>query len=312
MGFSNSCPLGLGGFTHGGRGWRLRLNPTLSTHNNDISNNVLEFLGMAITLWLSLIKCKERGLINELLLILGDNTITIHWIIRSSLPKKPVYRPTILFIARKVATLVLEPHNFIVPQHLPGVMNSIVDWLSFEDEERTKHGTGKPVLNQIAYDYPPNDVVSNRILSSFFQLFPAGFKISHLSKKVISFACWAVQIFELSLMRKQREERNHMTGSGGDGATSAKILLEEKISCLREYPEIKPTSSYGPSLKCTESQASVPQAVLLENLRLRWSVALSWKPPVLWSRRCGTITGGLPSTTWKVPANLDPAQTSKT
>ena len=50
MGFSDLCPLGLGEFTHGGQGWRLKLNPALAAHGNDISNNVLEFLGMAITL----------------------------------------------------------------------------------------------------------------------------------------------------------------------------------------------------------------------------------------------------------------------
>ena len=63
-GFSNSYPLGLKEFTHGGRGWRLKLNPALAAHENDIFNNVLEFLGMVITLWLSLIECKEMGLVN--------------------------------------------------------------------------------------------------------------------------------------------------------------------------------------------------------------------------------------------------------
>ena len=77
MGFSDSCLLGLGGFTHGGRGWRLKLNPALVAHGKNILNNVLEFLGMTIMLWLSLIECEELGLVNELLLILGDNTSAI-------------------------------------------------------------------------------------------------------------------------------------------------------------------------------------------------------------------------------------------
>ena len=72
MGFSDLCPLGLGGLTHGGRGWRLVLNPSLVAHGNDVANNVLRFRGMAITLWLSLIEFKEMGLVHEMLLILGD------------------------------------------------------------------------------------------------------------------------------------------------------------------------------------------------------------------------------------------------
>ena len=192
MGFSDSCPLGLGGFTHGGRGWRIKLNSALAAHSNNISHNVLEFLGMAISLWLSLIKCKEMGLLNELRLIFGDNTSAIHWIIRSFLPKTSVDQSTVLFITRKVATLVSESRNFIMPHYLPGIMNSIVNWLSFEGTEFMKQGTGRPIQNLIAYDYPPNDVVSNLFFSFFPQLVPAGFQISYLPKEVISFACQAV------------------------------------------------------------------------------------------------------------------------
>ena len=72
-----------------------------------------------------------------------------------------------------------------------------------------KHGTGRPVINPITYDYPPNDIVSNRFSSSFPQLVLVGFKISHLPKKIILFACQAIQIFELSLKQKQRGELKH-------------------------------------------------------------------------------------------------------
>ena len=39
MGFSDSCPLGLGGFTHDGRGWQMKLNPALVVHGKDTLNN---------------------------------------------------------------------------------------------------------------------------------------------------------------------------------------------------------------------------------------------------------------------------------
>lgn len=127
-----------------------------------------------------------------------------------------------------------------------------------------KYRMKRPVINSIAYDYPPNNVVSSIILSSFLQLVPTGFKISHLPKEVILFACQAIQIFELFLMQKQRGELNHMTESKGGGATSPRSLSKEKGPCLMEYRRIKPTSSYEPSLKCTDSQTSVPQAVSLK------------------------------------------------
>ena len=282
MGFSDSCPFGFAGFTHGGRGWQLKLNPALVAHGKDVSNNVLEFLGMAITLWLSLLDCEELGLVNELLLILGDNTSVISWIIRSSLPKSSVYRPAVLFVTQKMSSIVSKSQNFIVPRHLPGRLNSIADWLSFEGEERLKHGSGKSVVNPIAYDYPPNNVVSRRVLSSFSHLVPAGFRILHLPKEVISFSCQAMQILKFSSMRKQRQEMKPMTGSGDGGATSAKTLLAEKIPCLTKYREKNPTCFYGPSLRCIKNQTLMSQDTLLENLKSQWSEVLSQRPHALW------------------------------
>ena len=128
---------------------------------------LLEFLGMAITLWLSLIECRELGLVNELILVLGDNTSAVHWIIRSSLPKTSVYRPTVLFIARKIATLLAESKNFIMPQHLPGILNSIADWLSFEGEERRQHGMGRQFKIQLRMTaHPTTSLLTESFLPS--------------------------------------------------------------------------------------------------------------------------------------------------
>ena len=173
IGFSDSCPLGLGGLTHGGRGWRLKVNPELAPYGEDISNNLLEFLGMAITLWLSLIECQELKLIDEMILILGDNTCAISWIFKSGLSTTPIYRNAVLFIARKIADLVIDSKNFVDSQHLPGVLNLISDWLSFEGASRIKNGKAK--RNPIAHDCPSNEVATHRILFSFPQLVPAGF-----------------------------------------------------------------------------------------------------------------------------------------
>ena len=72
-GFSDSCPYGLGGFTHSGTAWRLKINSTSPIYGVDAANNALEFLGMAITLLLSLRECKQQGLSDEVILCLGDN-----------------------------------------------------------------------------------------------------------------------------------------------------------------------------------------------------------------------------------------------
>ena len=239
---------------------------------------------MAITLWLSLLECEKLGLVNELLLILGDTTSAISWINRSSLPKSSVYRPAVLFIAQKMASIVSKSQNFIVPRHLPGRLNSIVDWLFFEGEVRLMHGSGKPLVNPIANDCPPDDVFSHRVLSSFSQLVPTSFRILYLPKEVISFSYQAIQILELSLMQKQRQEMKPMTETRDGGAASARTLSTEKIPCLTEYREKNPTCFYGPSLRCIKNQTLISQDKLLENVRSRWLEVLSQRPLALWSR----------------------------
>ena len=69
-------------------------------------------------------------------------------------------------------------------------------------------------MNPIAYDYPSNDVLPHKVFSSISQLVPAGFRNLHLPKDVISFACQAVQILELSLMQTLRRETKPMPWFG--------------------------------------------------------------------------------------------------
>ena len=136
-GFSDSCPYSLGGFTHSGRAWRLKISRSSPIYGIDSANIALEFLGMAITLLLSLMECKQKGFIDKVILILGDNTSAVSWILRSSLPTKSIYFLTINFIARKIAKEVSESKNFIVSRHLEGKRNVISDYLSFEGKDRT-------------------------------------------------------------------------------------------------------------------------------------------------------------------------------
>ena len=264
MGFSDSCPFGLGGFTHGGRGWRLKVSPHLSAYGKDISNNLFEFLGMAITIWLSLIECREQNLIDELILILGDNTCAISWIFKSGLNTKSMYRDAVLFIARKIAELVIESKNFIDSQHLPGVLNLISDWLSFEGSERIENGHAK--INPIASDCPDNDVITHRILRSFPQLVPHDFKVCPLPDEILSFARHAIQIFESSLTQRQKLDPKPMTESGGGGEPIARNTWTDQIPALSEYQQKTPNLRVVHSLNYTEDQISQSQELQLDSV----------------------------------------------
>ena len=130
-------------------------------------------------------------------------------------------------------------------RHLEGKRNVISDYLSFEGEERKfqkrKWINGKLKIferfsvNPVAYDFPPNDVVTHRIVSQFPQLVPKGFKICQLPHDVLSFAQEAVQMLELSFIREQKEQAKKLTDTGDDGKVSAIITWAELTPALKEY-----------------------------------------------------------------------------
>jgi hypothetical protein len=230
----------------------------------------------------------------------------VYWIRRASLPTRSIYFSAINFIARKIAEIVSSSKNFLVSQHVCGKRNVISDYLSFEGSDRCFDkkcfSDGEAVfvkkvsVNPVAHDKPPNDVLTKRILSSFPQLVPPGFKISHLPEDIFSFAQQAVGLLESSLIRAQKEEAKAMNVTGDDGAVSASIMSTMRTPALMEYHQTKPDSTYGHSLRYTESLDLVNQEKLLESIGQRWQEKLSGKPSGRWQRRTSTILGKAPFT----------------
>ena len=97
---SDSCPFGLGGFTSNGSAWRLKVRASSLIYGECVSKDVLEFPAMVITLWLTLLECKEQRLKYELILALGGNTSAIGWLTRTGdLPPSLIYFDAANFIA---------------------------------------------------------------------------------------------------------------------------------------------------------------------------------------------------------------------
>ena len=74
LGFSDSCPFGLGGFSHTGRAWRLLIPSDCAFYGESEINNFLEFLAMVVTIWLIILECAAKGSSEDCILALGDNT----------------------------------------------------------------------------------------------------------------------------------------------------------------------------------------------------------------------------------------------
>jgi hypothetical protein len=126
---SDSCPYGMGGFTWRGTAWRLRIPEGSAMYGNHTVNNALEFLAMAVTIWLMILEADGPL---ECFLGLGDSMSAIGWLFRSSsLRGNSIYTQAVALIARKLTTLLIEWHHALFAQHLQGALNVVADQLSF-------------------------------------------------------------------------------------------------------------------------------------------------------------------------------------
>jgi hypothetical protein len=106
--WSDSCPFGIGGFRlHSGAAWRIRTPTGSILHGSSRINNLLEFIGMAIDIWLECLDAPAKS--HSCILALGNNTSGLGWLHNlSQLNTKLAAHAAHLRVAWKIAQLVLE------------------------------------------------------------------------------------------------------------------------------------------------------------------------------------------------------------
>ena len=296
VGWSDSCPSGLGGFTQGGRAWRVHVPEGTSFRGEDRANNILEFLGMVVTILLLIDESQEEE--SPCLLALGDNTSAIGWLFKSGKldPISAYYLPA-KFIARHLARKVIEGKVQIASQHLAGRYNDVADLLSFEGEDRGK-------TNSLTLDCPPNDILTSRILSNYSQLVPKGFRISNLPPEISAFTCQAMLTIELSWIRDRKKGIGRQNGSGTGGQSSlekAEAITPYSI----EFPETSGSSFSNASLSESEKGDSTRAGDMWDSVRSRWLLQLCRVPQATWLRRFGSVTGTAPCTSQDDPTGQE-------
>ena len=151
--WSDACPYGLGGYSLSGRAWRLRIPKTSPIFGHKGINNLLEFLGMAVNIWLA---CLESEGGENCILAIGDNTSAIGWLHNSSrLDTLWDAQKAHLQVARKIASLLIDFRCCLASQHLKGELNVVADLLSFVGDN--SRGKSHP----IADDTTSNDELTN-------------------------------------------------------------------------------------------------------------------------------------------------------
>ena len=144
---------------------------------------------------------------------------------------------------------LMQSNNFICTQHILEIYNFVTNLLSFQGTVRVKGKVGQisDKINPLTEDCTPNDILTDRIISTCPQLVPTAFQICPLESKTL---CWALQAGHLLaslLTHKQNKITKGLTESGGDGPNSVKNAAEEHCHCFKEYAQTDASFSSKPS-----------------------------------------------------------------
>ena len=290
--WSDACPYGIGGYNLAGRAWRIRIPQSSLLAGHKGINNLLEFVGMAINIWLS---CLEDGGEQSCILAIGDNTSALGWLHKTSRldPTWPA-NAAHLQVARKIASLLMEFQCCLASQHIKGDLNCVADLLSFSGKDR---GKGHP----LAFDDPANDELTARFLTTLPSQVPASFVISQLPGDILSWTVQVLLLAESSLTGGRRAATKSSTGPGGGGSAIADTSGTTVTPTSLCYPSTSKSSSSGLSWTSTALPSGTPMADLQALVRNQWSRVLCAKPQATWLRRFGGISGEAPCTSRDLP-----------
>ena len=295
--WSDSCPFGLGGLHLSGRAWRFPIPPESPLFGEDTANNFLEFLAMVANIWLLILYLDAAQAIEECILALGDSTSAIGWLFKSGkLPTNSLYFEAVQFVARRLATLILESSHCLASQHLQGEFNVVPDLLSFAGCQR-----GDP--HPLASDFPSDDVLTQRFHTYAPQLIPPAFAISPLPSEISSFVLQALQIAESSWNQNRRRLSKGKTELGDGGSAFAEKPASPIISSFAASSVKNKSLPFDPSSPCTVSLIGTSPEPMKESVRSRWWHRLCAMPQAIWVRRSGTISNQVPFTSRTAPSS---------
>ena len=287
--WSDACPYGIGGYSLSGRAWRIRMPKNSPIWGHEGINNLLEFIGMAINIWLECLDDSGAG--NNCILAIGDNTSAIGWLHNTS-HLDPAWRAhdVHLVVARHVADLLITYNCCLATQHVKGKLNAVADLLSFcGSSDRSK-------THPLAGDYPPNTVLTQRFRSALPNQIPATFEIVQLPSEILSWVSLMLSIAESYLTVVKKEGTKAPTESGGAGADSVSPLGPARIRSSLCYPSSNANFSSEPFCKDTALLTGLRVGNLQAIVNDLWGAALSAKPQATWVRRFGCISGTAPCT----------------
>ena len=294
---SDSCPIGLGGYSHQGWAWRFYIPLELRFR---ATNNLLEHIASIITVWIDIIHGRLKE--GDCCLSMTDSSTSEGWARKTNFKEDcedPIQATIRIEVARDHAMRLLELGIKDYSQWFPGKENDVSDALSRDDDRSDEE------LTHILRTFVPSQM-------------PEHFEIVPLPNEIDS---WLISTLQKLPVREQLRERHTRTklGRGGDGSLGA-TQLDSKTSSSMTSPDTNVSSSLEPlPWLCAEEDFQ-------DRLMLPWLKAQSEVPFHMWHRPSGRTTdptqrgtrmasledfynanGGLSETQTQTPSNRRPS-----
>jgi len=255
---SDSCPAGLGGYSHEGPAWRYYLPTELQFR---ASNNLLEHMAAIITPWVDILA--GRLSTGDCALSMTDSTTSEGWLRKTNFLEDDdlVQAGVRIQVAREHAMRYMNHEIREYSQWFPGIQNNVADALSREID-----------LSDVE--------LTNLLRLSAPSQVPANFEIVPLPNEIVS---WLTSLLlQMPVQEQYREEHTKTTlGLGIAGTSIASPPDLGTTSTLRHSPANRRSNS------SELSQLQLETLDLRETLQLPWLCRQSKVPSVTWSRPFG-------------------------
>jgi hypothetical protein len=280
--WSDACPLGIGGYSLSGRAWRIQIPKSSPVRGHSGVNNLLEFVGMVINVWL---ECLDTTTSEACILAIGDSSSAIGWLFRTSnLDPLEGAHDAHMFVARHLATLLLDHSCCIASQHVKGEINYVADLLSFS-------GTGeRGKRHPLAFDNPPDDILTQRFRQYLPSQVPENFEISPLPSEILCWITHVLQIAASSLEVAKKDATKMPTECGDGGLASARPPGTTMTPSSLSYPTTSENFLRSRSSNAIGTRLGPPPGTLQALVRRLWSQTMCGKPQATWLRRFRAIS----------------------